>query len=115
MDVVEFPVIKEIRITGNTVVKTEDILKVLTQKPGEVFNLKQAEPSARAVEALYSKKGYFARVTDLSPLAQSPSTLNLVIVETRVGTVSVQGNHRTKESVMRRLIEDSSRRRLERR
>jgi outer membrane protein insertion porin family len=104
VDVVEFPVIKEIRITGNTVVKTEDILKVLTLKPGEVFNLKQADPSARAVEALYSKKGYFARVTDLSPLAQSPNTLNLAIVETRVGTVSVQGNVRTKEAVMRRLI-----------
>ncbi len=104
VDVVEFPVIKEVRVTGNTVVKTDEIVKVLTLKAGDVFNLRQSEPSARAVEALYSKKGYFARVTDLNPLPQSPNTLNLVIVETKVGTVNIQGNTRTKNAVMRRLI-----------
>lgn len=104
VDLVEYPTIKEIRVTGNTVVSTEDILKVLTLKTGDVFNLKAAEDSSRAVEQLYSKKGYFARVRDFSPLPQSPSTLNVAVLETRVGTVSVQGNHRTKPGVMRRLI-----------
>ncbi len=104
VDVVEYPVIKEIRVTGNTVVKTEEILKAITLKAGDVYNLRQSEPSARAIEGLYNKKGFYGRVTDLNPLPQSPNTLNIVIVETKVGTVNIQGNRRTKPAVMRRLI-----------
>jgi outer membrane protein insertion porin family len=104
VDVSEYPVIKEIRVTGNTVVKTDEILKVLTLKPGDVFNIGQQKPSALAVQQLYSKKGYFAIVSNFSPLPQSPNTASLDIIETRVGEVLIQGNKRTKDRVMRRLI-----------
>ena len=104
IDLQEFPIIKEIRITGNVAVKSAEIMKVLTIKPGEVFNLRQVNPTATAVKALYTQKGFFGQVEDFGPLKDSLGTISLSIIETKVGTVAVQGNRRTKDYVMRRLI-----------
>jgi len=108
VDVEEFPEIKEIRVTGNTAIKTEEILKAITLQAGQVYNQNAVRPSANAVQELYAKRGYFAGVLEFAPLKESPSTINLVILETRVGTVSVQGNRQTKDRVMRRLIKTRS-------
>ncbi len=104
IDLQEFPVIKEVRITGNVAVKSADIMKILTLKPGEVFNLRQVNSTAAAVKALYTQKGFFGQVADFAPVKDSPGTIALTIIETKVGTVAVQGNKRTKDYVMRRLI-----------
>ena len=102
--VIEFPVIKEIRVVGNKVVSTEDILKVVTNKPGEVYNLNLSKPIAAAIGDLYSKKGFFARVEDYGPLANSPETLSISIVEWTVGDIKVRGATRTRPEVLKRLI-----------
>lgn len=105
VDVQEFPEIKEIRVVGNTVVTTQEILDAITLKPGGVFNLVAREQSREALRDLYTKKGYFlAGIEQFDPLPDSPGTINLVLVEAKVGTVSVQGNVRTRDWVMRRLI-----------
>jgi outer membrane protein insertion porin family len=108
VDVEEFPEIKEIRVTGNSVLKTEEILNAVTLKPGQVYNLNALKPSSDAVRELYAKKGFFGQIEEFAPLKESPGTINLVVVELRVGTVSVQGNARTKDWVMRRLIKTRS-------
>jgi outer membrane protein insertion porin family len=105
VDVQEFPEIKEIRVVGNQAVSTADILKVLTLKPGQVFNLKARQESRNAISDLYSKKGYFlAGIEEFGPMADSPGTVNIVLVEAKVGTVSIRGNEKTKDWVMKRLI-----------
>jgi outer membrane protein insertion porin family len=104
VDVQEFPVIKEIRITGNEAVPTQDIVEVLTLRPGDIYNLNQLRPTAVAIAQLYQQRGYFADIADISPLPESPNTLNIAIIETRVGTVEVQGNVRTRPFVFERLI-----------
>ncbi|MDR3692874.1 MAG: BamA/TamA family outer membrane protein [Fimbriimonas sp.] len=105
VDLQEWPVIKEFKITGNTVVTREEILKALTMKVGDVFNLNARHSSVDAIAAAYDKKHYaLAGIDDFAPLTDSPGTINIVIVELKVGTVSTQGNVRTKDWVMRRLI-----------
>ncbi len=105
VDLQEWPVIKEFRITGNTVVSREEILKAITMKVGDVFNLNARRNSVDAIAAIYDKKHYaFAGMDDFAPIQDSPGTINIVIVELKVGTVSTQGNVRTKDWVMRRLI-----------
>lgn len=108
VDVSEWPVIKEIQISGNSVISTKEILEHLTLKPGQVFNRRELSPSSKAIEALYEKKGYFARVTDFGPSADSPGTIAMSITELKVGIVKVQGNKLTKDRVMRRLIRTRS-------
>jgi len=100
----EFPEIKEIRVTGNKSIPTEEILKVISSKQGEIFNLKHAEPSRKAIQNLYAKKGLFADLLDYAPLQDSPNTLNVSIVELVVNSVKVIGNERTKDRVIQRLI-----------
>ncbi len=108
VSVVEFPVIKEIRIVGNKAVPTADILKLVTNKPGEVFNLNLAKPITSAIADLYTKRSFFARVDDYGPMKDSPGTLNISIVEVTVGDIKIQGLTKTKPSVMRRLIRTRS-------
>src|SRR5579885_1696474 len=104
VNVSEYPVIKEIRITGNSAVKTEDIMKAITLKPGDVYNLRARNPSTENIQNLYKKKGYFALVSDFSALQESPNTLNVAVKEAVVNKVTIKGNERTKDKVIMRLI-----------
>ncbi|HWD38097.1 MAG TPA: BamA/TamA family outer membrane protein [Fimbriimonas sp.] len=110
IQVSENPVIKEITPIGNSVISNADILKVLSKniQVGSIFNFKDADPSVRAIEKLYLDRGYFAVVTNFGPLADSSGTLGITIVEDKVGYVSVEGNHLTKDWVMKRLIKTRS-------
>lgn len=104
VQVQEWPVVKEIRVVGNKGIPTADILKELDIEVGKVFNIRSRAPSAQKVEALYTKRGYFGQVEDISPLADSPGTISVSIIELTINSVSVQGNTRTKLSVMKKLI-----------
>jgi outer membrane protein insertion porin family len=100
----EFAIVKEVRVTGNTVISTDAILKAVTIKIGQPFNLREADPTKTAILKLYADRGYLAQLTDIEPLQDSPQTLNITIQEMRVNSVGVEGNTRTKNYVMRRLI-----------
>jgi len=104
VDLQEWPAIKEFRITGNTVFKTEEILKALTMKVGDVYNLNARKTSSNAVEILYAKKDFLATIDEFAPLPASPGTVNIHVLETHIGQILVRGNTHTKDWVMRRLI-----------
>lgn len=103
VEVKENPVIKEVKITGNTAIKTEDILKVVQQPIGEIWNLRYNLPTADAISKLYEKSGYFAQA-DFQPIPESPNTLHIVIRERAVNKIEISGLHRTQESVIRKLL-----------
>jgi outer membrane protein insertion porin family len=106
VQVQEWPVIKEIRVVGNKGVTTEEIVKRIegTFVVDQIFNVRSVQKAVTDIEALYRERGYFARVEDLSMLADSPGTLNISIIELTVNSVSVQGNTRTKIGVLKKLI-----------
>ncbi|MFZ4507908.1 MAG: BamA/OMP85 family outer membrane protein [Fimbriimonas sp.] len=104
VDVKEWPRIKEIRVVGNSAITTDAILKAIKLVPGDVYNLNALKPSSDAIEKLYSSQGYFAQVEEFAPLQESPGTINISIIEMKVGSVAVQGNKRTKDWVFKRLI-----------
>jgi outer membrane protein insertion porin family len=110
VQVAEYPVIKEVKISGNTVVSSDDIRKVISKnyQEGKVFNSRDARSSADAIEKLYFDRGYYVQVPTFGPEADSPSTLDITVIEEKVGYVSVQGNKFTKDWVMRRLIKTRS-------
>ncbi|MEQ1820990.1 MAG: BamA/TamA family outer membrane protein [Fimbriimonadaceae bacterium] len=104
VDVSEFDVVKEVRIVGNTVVSTEDLMKVVQVEVGKVFNLKSQKPTADAIKKLYTDRGFLIGVTQFEPLEDSPSTVSIALQELKVGTVTVTGNSRTKPLVFKRMI-----------
>jgi len=103
VEVQENPVVKEIRIVGSTVFRQEDLMPLVTQPVGQVFNLRTVLPTTEAIAKKYESKGYFARV-DVVPLPESPNTLNLVVVERAVNEIVLQGLVRTRPSVVRRMM-----------
>ncbi|MEQ1932632.1 MAG: BamA/TamA family outer membrane protein [Fimbriimonadaceae bacterium] len=104
VDVSEFEIVKEIRIVGNTVIKTEDILKLVQIEVGKVFNLKSQKPTGDAITKLYTEKGFLSAITQLGPTDDAPSTVSIEIVELKVGTITVTGNTRTQSKVISRMI-----------
>ena len=104
VNVSEFSIIKEIRILGNTVVSRDEIIRALPLKQGQIFNGRSATPSALAIRDLYSKKGYFAAIEDLGPLADAPDVLNISILEFKVNSIRIVGLTKTKERVVTRLL-----------
>ncbi|MBS1716978.1 MAG: FtsQ-type POTRA domain-containing protein [Armatimonadetes bacterium] len=104
VDVTEYAVIKEISINGNHAIPTEDLLKVIPVQKGQVFNLNLLKPTGDAIQNLYSKEGYFARVTNVGPQADQESTLEIDLVEQTVGKVTVTGLTKTRPGVISRII-----------
>lgn len=106
VDVEEFPAIKEVRVTGNTVIKTEAILAKLpaSLQPGHIFNQNERRAATQAIIDLYASKSYLADIIRFEPLEGSPGTLNIELVETRVGEISVQGTRLTKNRTLQKLI-----------
>lgn len=103
VEVEENPVVKEIRVVGNTVISTEAILAKVTQEVGRIYNMRTARPTSDAITTLYQEKGYFAQA-DIAPLPESPETLNILVIERTVNQIFIQGLSRTRMSVIRKLI-----------
>lgn len=108
VDVKEYGEIKEIRFAGNTAATSEELLKAIPFKPGDVFKLNLVPVASRAIQSLYERKGSFAVVAEFGPLTDSPGTLSIIIQESKVGVVTVNGARDTKDYVFRRLIRTRS-------
>ena len=105
VEVVENPVIKEIRVVGYSGVVTKaQILNAITIKPGDILSARAASISSQNITKLYVDRGYYARATDLSYLPESPQTLNIQILEDTVTAVQITGNTHTKKRVLDHLI-----------
>jgi outer membrane protein insertion porin family len=100
--VMENSVVEEITFTGNTVYKSEILMKEVFTQVGAVFNRVFFRNDLDRIQNKYHKDGYvMVRVADVNIQGGS---INVQIVEPRVGDVIIQGNRRTKTNVIRREI-----------
>lgn len=104
IEVLEWPVVKEIRITGNTGIKTEEVMKAVNVEIGKIFNTKTIQPSIEHIRDLYKKKGYFADVSDFRLMADSPQTVSITVLVQTVELVQIAGTKKTDPNLIRRLI-----------
>ena len=60
--------ISDIKLSGNLIITEEDMHKLVTAKPGEVFSRAKLEKSAQQMTAVLANIGYaFAQVTPMAP------------------------------------------------
>lgn len=112
IDVQEYDVVKEVAIVGNTAIKTEDILKVVTFAPApgtkeedlKPFNNSELSPTATAISKLYTTAGFFGLVEGVGPDPHSPTTVIIKIKETIVNSVTIEGATATQAKIFQRLI-----------
>ncbi|HUV03761.1 MAG TPA: FtsQ-type POTRA domain-containing protein [Armatimonadota bacterium] len=104
-NVAENPVVTEIKITGNTVIKTEKLLSLMRTSLGTVLNNNTLEKDLDALEAYYSELRYFASVTEEWGINPQTGVLTIPILEAKVETIKITGNKKTKDYVVLREME----------
>jgi len=103
-EVQEYPRISQIRITGNTVFSTDEILKLMRTQPGKLLNHNDLAADIEAITRLYMQKGYLVNVDPdtVGPDRDDPTVLNLPLKEVTVEAVKVTGLRKTRERVVLR-------------
>jgi outer membrane protein insertion porin family len=103
--VTEWPVVKEIQITGNKVIPTEAIRAVLATKVGDVLNTNVLLQDTDRIKSLYQEKGYVGAVTEQLALGfEESGILTIPVSELTVEAVKVVGNRKTKTQVITREL-----------
>jgi outer membrane protein insertion porin family len=103
--VAEYPVVKQIQITGNKVIPTEAIRAVLATKEGDVLNTNVLEQDLDRIKRLYQEKGYVGQVTEqLAVGFEETGILSIPIQELTVESIKIVGNRKTKTSVITREL-----------
>ncbi|MDA8239881.1 MAG: outer membrane protein assembly factor BamA [Nitrospiraceae bacterium] len=102
--------VSSIDFTGNKTYDNATIQKLITIKPGSVFDKSKLEKDIQAISSLYSDNGYalVSVAPDLVPDEKNRTvriTLNISEGDKyRIGRIEVSGNTKTRDKVIRREI-----------
>ena len=103
LDIKEGVSVAKVNVTGNTIISTTSILGVMKTKPGVTYSDQTFQDDLAAINKLYKDLGFSAAI-DGGADPNSPGNVNVTICEYRVGVVEIQGNSKTKDYVIRRLL-----------
>lgn len=96
-----------ISFVGNTVVSSQEIADIFSSQYGMPQNIVELNKSIEKLEEFYASKGYvLARVSKVSD--DPDGILNVEINEGEIDKISITGNTRTKDFVIKRNILTSS-------
>jgi outer membrane protein assembly factor BamA len=101
LTVTENPVVKSIVIAGNTVVPSDEMMQALDWQINQPLNSTRLAEELDTIVGLYRSRGYLlARIerTDVKP----DGTLEIVLYEGRVDSITVTGQTKTSRNLIRR-------------
>jgi outer membrane protein insertion porin family len=101
-DVLENPVVTDIKLTGTSPIPEEKIKSLLTLRAGQVLNTNTLNSDIDAIQRYYSDLGYIAFVTEDTGIDAETGVLTIPIVVSTVEKVVITGNKKTKEYVFLR-------------
>jgi len=87
---------------GNTVVKSDELQKALTSKVGVVLNRTTVAADVKAIQDLYTGKGFAVLVQSATQLENG--RISFTLMEARLSQIKLSGLTKTKPSLIRRLI-----------
>jgi outer membrane protein insertion porin family len=99
----ELPVIREIQITGNTALKTEEIREAMILAPFQVMNWKIFQRDLERIKALYSDRGFLITAIENIHFTEE-GVLSFEIKEGIVEKIEFEGLTKVKEYVLRREL-----------
>lgn len=100
--VVENPKVKKVVIEGNISISTSDIKGVMFTQPGIIFNFKFLKHDIERILDLYRKNGYV--FTKVKEAGFRNGVVKIVLMETKIKSIIIQGNRKTKSFVIRREL-----------
>lgn len=103
-EVIENPIICEIRFEGNTIYSPEKLLSLMQTKEFEILNFKVLREDIEFINKSYKEDGYIlARVIDVST-DEWTGTLTIKVVEGIVEDILIEGNEVTHNYVILREL-----------
>ncbi|MFA5794984.1 MAG: outer membrane protein assembly factor BamA [Candidatus Brocadiia bacterium] len=100
--------VRNISVSGNTIVKTDEIMPKIRSKTAQPYQIKFISQDIQMIKTLYGKSGYIDCNVDIRTLFPSPAgTIDIIYdvsegVPSYLGKVSISGNVKTREKVIRR-------------
>jgi NTE family protein len=97
-----YPVLREVRVNGNHLVESDELLDTFSPLLNEVFNVHRSRSALENILFLYRSNGYsLARILS-THFDEESGVLEISVDEGTIGGISVQGNRKTKLYVIRR-------------
>jgi len=87
---------------GNTVVKSDELQKALTSKVGVVLNRTTVATDVKAIQDIYTGKGFAVLVQSATQLENG--RISFTLMEARLSQIKLSGLSKTKPTLVRRLI-----------
>jgi outer membrane protein insertion porin family len=95
--VLERPIVRDIRISGNKEISTEKIREAIELKPNSIFSAKELDNSIKKVKKLYTDDGYYLADVSASPERRAGNELRVVFRinegnKVLIKTITFEGN-----------------------
>jgi len=102
-DVDENPVINQVQVSGNRVMKTHEVLRIIGITKGDILNIRHLKEAREALNSRYQDMGYtFAKVKNMEFVNGS---LNVEITEGEIESVKLIGLKTLQPSIILREID----------
>ena len=100
--------LEKVKLTGNLVVKPDELIKLMTTGPGETFSRKNATETSKAIQDRLGDDGYaFANVNMVPEIHEANKTVDMAFFvdpgkRAYVRRINYSGNTKTRDEVLRR-------------
>lgn len=102
LTVEENPVVQRITLSGNTIIPTSDILSTLSWQNGHVLDSTRMSTELDKIVATCRNRGYLLTRVERVDMNADRATLEIVFYEGRVDSITIEGQRRTKLSLIQR-------------
>ncbi len=98
----------KVKLAGNLVVPPEQLTKLVSVGPGEIFSRKNATETSKAIQDRLGDEGYaFANVNMVPEINETTKTVNMTFAvdpgkRVYVNHINIRGNNTTRDEVLRR-------------
>lgn len=86
--------VSEIRLTGNTVIASEELRAIVGEYEGKGLSLPDLQVAASLISEEYKKRGYIHATAYLPEQVVTDGVVEIAILEGRLGEIRVEGNHK---------------------
>lgn len=100
--------LEKVKLAGNLVVKPEELIKLVSVGPGEIFSRKNATETSKSISDRLGDEGYaFANVNMVPEINEAKKTVDMTFFvdpgkRAYVHRINMKGNTKTRDEVLRR-------------
>jgi len=96
--------VKNINVKGVTLFSEEEIKAIISSFENKEIDMKEMQKAADLITDLYRKNGYITSRAYLPPQKIEGGTLDIAVLEARMGDIQVKGNHHFKTGIFLKKI-----------